>query len=267
MTAGNNEVKWSYLMDMDGVLIREEEIIPGVPEFIQELQDNSINFLVLTNNSIRTRRDLSARLEQQNLYIPEESIWTSAMATATFLNTQSPKSSAYVIGESGLTTALHDVGYTLTDVNPEFVILGETRNYSFENIATAIQLIEGGAKFLATNPDNNAPSPQGMLPATGSFAAVISTATGKKPYFLGKPNPLMMRYALRKISAHSANTIMIGDRMDTDVLSGLESGLQTFLVLTGMSTRESIKQYPFRPTKILNSIADLRGKVLDPFQE
>ena len=211
-------------MDMDGVLVHEEHAIPGAPEFIQALQDRGAPFLVLTNNSIYTRRDLAARLRVSGLDVPEDRIWTSALATASFLEAQRPGGSAFVIGEAGLTTALHEAGYTLTERSPDYVILGETRTYSFSQLTRAIRLIEAGARFIATNPDPTGPSAEGSLPATGSVAALISRATNVDPYFVGKPNPLMMRSALNAIEAHSEHTAMIGDRMDTDVVSGLEAG-------------------------------------------
>ncbi|WCB92843.1 Dihydroxyacetone phosphatase [Baekduia alba] len=250
------EIK-SWLMDMDGVLVHEEQAIPGADRFIAALREREIPFLVLTNNSIYTRRDLAARLRASGLDIPEESIWTSALATAGFLRDQRPGGSAFVIGEAGLTTALHQEGYTLTERDPDYVVLGETRTYSFERITQAIRLIESGARFIATNPDATGPSPDGSLPATGAVAALITRATNRDPYYVGKPNPLMMRSALNAIDAHSETTAMIGDRMDTDVVSGLEAGLETVLVLTGVSTRESAELFPFRPSRILDSVADL----------
>jgi NagD protein len=251
----------SWLMDMDGVLVHEEEAIPGADRFIGALREREIPFLVLTNNSIYTRRDLAARLRASGLDIPEESIWTSALATARFLEDQRPGGSAFVIGEAGLTTALHQSGYTLTERDPDYVVLGETRTYSFERITQAIRLIENGARFIATNPDATGPSPDGSLPATGAVAALITRATQREPYYVGKPNPLMMRSALNAIDAHSETTAMIGDRMDTDVVSGLEAGLQTVLVLTGVSTRESAELFPFRPSRILDSVADLAAEI------
>jgi NagD protein len=253
---GRGAIK-SWLMDMDGVLVHEEEAIPGADRFIRALRDRAIPFLVLTNNSIYTRRDLAARLRASGLDIPEDSIWTSALATAKFLEDQRPGGSAFVIGEAGLTTALHQSGYTLTERDPDYVVLGETRTYSFERITQAIRLIENGARFIATNPDATGPSPDGSLPATGAVAALITRATQRDPYYVGKPNPLMMRSALNAIDAHSETTAMIGDRMDTDVVSGLEAGLETVLVLTGVSTRESAELFPFRPSRILDSVADL----------
>jgi NagD protein len=247
----------SWLMDMDGVLVREEEPIPGAAEFIARLGELEIPFLVLTNNSIYTARDLSARLRNSGIELPEERIWTSALATARFLEDQRPGGSAYVIGEAGLTTALHSAGYTLTERNPEYVVLGETRTYSFERITQAIRLIAAGARFIATNPDATGPTLDGPLPATGSVAALISRATGIEPYFVGKPNPLMMRSALNAIDAHSETTAMIGDRMDTDVVSGLEAGMETILVLTGLTTGEDAERHPYRPSRIIDSIADL----------
>lgn len=265
MTTDSRAPGWTYLMDMDGVLVHEEHLVPGADAFLSELQASDTPFVVLTNNSIRTPRDLRARLLQSGLDIPERAIWTSALATATFLHNQRPNGTAYVVGESGLTTALHDIGYVLTDNDPDYVVLGETRTYSFEAITTAIRLVERGARFIATNPDATGPSRDGSLPATGSVAALITRATGREPYYVGKPNPLMMRSALRSIGAHSENTLMIGDRMDTDVVSGLEAGLQTILVLTGISTRETVESFPYRPTLVLNSVADLVGRTGDPF--
>lgn len=258
---------WVYLMDMDGVLVHEDQIIPGADTFVAELRAAQTPFVVLTNNSIRTPRDLRARLIESGLDIPEESIWTSALATATFLAEQRPGGSAYVVGESGLTTALHEIGYVLTETNPDYVVLGETRTYSFEAITKAIRLVESGSRFIATNPDATGPSRDGSLPATGSVAALITRATGHEPYYVGKPNPLMMRSALRKIGAHSENTLMIGDRMDTDIVAGLEAGLRTILVLTGISTEESMKKYPYRPTQVMNSVADLVGRTQTPFDD
>jgi len=244
-------------MDMDGVLVHEELAIPGAPEFIAALRDRGAPFLVLTNNSIYTRRDLAARLRISGLDVPEERIWTSALATASFLEAQRPGGSAFVIGEAGLTTALHEAGYTLTEREPDYVILGETRTYSFSQLTRAIRLIEAGSRFIATNPDPTGPSAEGSLPATGSVAALISRATNVEPYFVGKPNPLMMRSALNAIDAHSESAAMVGDRMDTDVVSGLEAGMYTVLVLTGITSRPEAERFPYRPSRIVESIADL----------
>jgi NagD protein len=247
----------SWLMDMDGVLVREEQPIPGADRFLARLRELGTPFLLLTNNSTYTRRDLVARLAAAGLEVPEEAIWTSALATARFLEDQRPEGSAFVIGEAGLTTALHDAGYTLTDRDPDYVVLGETRTYSFERITRAIRLIADGARFIATNPDPIGPSNEGPVPATGSVAALISRATGVEPYYVGKPNPLMMRSALNAIDAHSETAAMIGDRMDTDVVSGLEAGMETILVLTGVTSREDAERYPYRASKIVESVADL----------
>ncbi|GAA2969247.1 HAD-IIA family hydrolase [Actinokineospora diospyrosa] len=259
--------RWTYLMDMDGVLVHEEHLIPGADELIAELTATGTPFLVLTNNSIYTPRDLRARLLRTGLDVPETAIWTSALATARFLDSQRPGGSAFVIGEAGLTTALHEIGYVLTDRDPDYVVLGETRTYSFTAITRAIRLVEEGARFIATNPDATGPSREGSLPATGSVAALIERATGRAPYYVGKPNPLMMRSALRSLGAHSETTLMIGDRMDTDVRSGLEAGLHTILVLSGISGGSTAEQYPYRPTRVIGSVADLVGRTADPFPE
>jgi NagD protein len=252
----------SWLIDMDGVLVHEEQIIPGADRFLAALREREEPYLVLTNNSIYTRRDLAARLSASGLAVPEESIWTSALATASFLEDQRPGGSAFVIGESGLTTALHSSGYTMTERNPDYVILGETRTYSFERITQAIRLIEAGARFIATNPDPTGPSPHGSLPATGSVAALISRATSVEPYYVGKPNPLMMRSALNAIDAHSETTAMIGDRMDTDVVAGLEAGLHAILVLSGVATRAAAERFPYRPSRIIDSVAILADELV-----
>jgi NagD protein len=244
-----------WLTDMDGVLVHEDQALPGAVDFLRRLVERDRRFLVLTNNSIYTPRDLSARLGRAGLQVPEEFIWTSALATADFLAEQHPRGSAYVIREAGLTTALHEVGYVLTDTDPDYVVLGETRTYSFEAI-TAIRLISTGARFIATNPDVTGPTPEGPLPATGSVAALITKATGVEPYFVGKPNPMMFRSAMNRIHAHSESTMMVGDRMDTDVIAGIEAGLDTILVLTGSTTADQVSCFPFRPGRVLDSIAD-----------
>jgi len=248
-------------MDMDGVLVHQEQLIPGADRFIQRLEQTGHRFLVLTNNSIYTPRDLAARLALTGLQVPEEAIWTSALATARFLDQQRPQGTAFVIGEAGVTTALHQVGYVLSEREPDYVVLGETRTYSLEAITRAIRLIGAGARFIATNPDPTGPSPDGPQPATGAVAALITRATGVRPYFVGKPNPLMMREALRAIDAHSEPTVMIGDRMDTDIVAGMEAGLQTILVLSGITTRQEAERFPFLPSRIVDSVADLVDKI------
>jgi NagD protein len=246
-----------WMTDMDGVLVHEGRLIPGADAFIARLREKGRPFLVLTNNSIYTPRDLQFRLRNSGIDLPVDSIWTSALATATFLDDQRPQGSAYVVGEAGLTTALHEIGYVLTDNAPDYVVLGETRTYSFEAVTTAIRLIRAGARFVATNPDPTGPSSEGVLPATGSVAALISRATNVDPYFIGKPNPLMMRAALNRLQAHSETTAMIGDRMDTDIVAGLEAGMRTVLVLTGIMQAEDVERFPYRPNRVVASIADL----------
>jgi NagD protein len=246
-----------WLTDMDGVLVHEGQALPGAAEFLTRLRERGRRFLVLTNNSIYTARDLRARLSTSGLEVPESAIWTSALATAQFLAAQKPDGSAYVIGEAGLTTALHEVGYVLTDSAPDYVVLGETRTYSFEAITKAIRLIGAGARFIATNPDPTGPSAEGPLPACGAVAALITRATGADPYVVGKPNPMMFRSAMNTIAAHSETTAMVGDRMDTDIVAGIEAGLSTFLVLTGSTRRADVARYPFQPSMIVESVGDL----------
>ncbi|MGO3151698.1 MAG: HAD-IIA family hydrolase [Galactobacter sp.] len=247
----------SWLTDMDGVLVHENEPIPGAADLLQGWRDQGLNYLVLTNNSIYTPRDLAARLASSGLEIPEENIWTSALATAAFIADQQKTARVYCIGEAGLTTALHEAGVILTDTDPDFVVLGETRTYSFEAITKAIRLIMDGARFISTNPDATGPSLEGVLPATGAIAALISKATGRVPYVVGKPNPMMFRSAMNRIQAHSESTGMIGDRMDTDIIAGMEAGLRTFLVLSGITHRGDIARFPFRPNFVMDSVQDL----------
>src|SRR6059058_1373319 len=246
-----------YLTDMDGVIVRGTTLIQGAAEFVQRLRIQEIPFLILTNNSQYTPRDLQVRLSYMGLDVPSEAIFTSALATAQFLHSQRPGGRAYAIGESGLTTALHDQGYILTDQDPEYVVLGETTTYSFERITQAVRFVTAGARLIATSPDVMGPGEGGIVPATGAVAALISAATGIKPYYIGKPNPLMMRSALRALNAHSEDSAMIGDRMDTDIIAGVESGLRTILVLTGVTSREMVERFPYRPTWIRESIADV----------
>ncbi len=247
----------SYLLDMDGVLLRGNQPVPGAQQFIERLTEAGAKFAVLTNNPMYTPRDLQYRLANAGLSVPAERLFTSAMATAQFLHSQMPKGSAFAIGESGLTSALHDVGYVLTEQEPDYVVLGETTNYSFERIAKAVRLVAAGARFIATNPDPVGPTDRGIEPACGAMAALIEAATSVKAYFVGKPNPLMMRSALRFLHAHSENTVMVGDRMDTDVIAGVESGLETILVLTGVTQEDEVSRWPYRPTRVLPSVAEI----------
>lgn len=247
----------NYFIDMDGVLMRGSAPVPGAAEFIKWLLETGSKFLLLTNNSLYTPRDLRLRLQRSGLQVPAERIYTSAMATAKFLQTQDPDGTAYAVGESGLTTALHEVGYTLTDSEPDYVVLGETRSYASEHIVRATRLVAAGARFVATNPDVKDPGEDGIAPATGAMAALISTTTGVKPYFVGKPNPLMMRTALNSIDAHSEESVMIGDNMETDIVMGLESGMETILVLTGVTRRENLSRYSYGPSRVVESIAEL----------
>ncbi len=247
----------NFLIDMDGVLVKGKALIPGADHFIDKLRKTDTKFLILTNNPLYTQRDLEYRLRSSGLNVPADNIFTSAMATARFLQSQRPNGTAFVIGETGLTQALHDVGYVQTDTAPDYVVLGEVNSYNFEVITKAVRLINDGALFIATNPDNTGPIESGIVPATGAMAALIEKATGKAPFFVGKPNPLMMRTAMRYLGVHSENTVMVGDRMDTDVVAGVMSGLETILVLSGVSSMADVEKYPYRPGSIVNSVADI----------
>ena len=254
----------NFLIDMDGVLIHGKTIIPGADEFINRLIKQRRKFLLLTNNPVFTPRDLAHRLNETGIKIKENQIFTSALATAAFLDRQRPNGKAFVLGESGLTQAIHDIGYIITDINPDYVVLGETLAYNFEMIKKAIRLIhDNGARFIATNPDSSGPSEGGLVPACGAMAALIEKASGVSPMFIGKPNPLMMRTALNYLNVHSENTIMVGDRMDTDIVAGITSGMETILVLTGVTDKEDIGKFPYLPTHIKKSVADIEPKDFD----
>lgn len=247
----------NYLIDMDGVLVSGRTLIPGADQFLGRLNARGAEYLVLTNNALYTPGDLAHRLSSIGLDIPAGRIFTSAMATAHFLSSQKPKGTAFVIGESGLTGAIHEAGYVITDLNPDYVVLGETNSYNMPLITKAVRLVAAGSHFIATNPDPSGPTEQGMVPACGAMAALIEKASGFSPFFVGKPNPLMMRSALNFLGLHSENTVMVGDRMDTDIIGGLESGMETILVLTGVTRREDVARYPYQPTHILESVADI----------
>jgi len=247
----------SYLIDMDGVIVRGSELIPGADQFLARLQARGIKFLILTNNPMYTPIDLLHRLQRIGVNLTTEHLYTAALATAYFLSKQKPNGTAFVIGESGLTQALHEVGYVLTDHAPDYVVVGETTSLSYERLTHAVRLVTAGARLIATNPDPSGPGEGGLVPACGAIAAFIEAATGVAPYFVGKPNALMMRTALRFLNEHSENAIMVGDRMDTDIRVGTEAGLETVLVLTGVTQRDMVERFPYQPTRIVDSVADL----------
>lgn len=243
---------------MDGVLVSGRTLIVGAGAFLQRLKAAQVEYLVLTNNPLYTPGDLAHRLNAIGLDIPADRIFTSAMATAQFLHSQRPKATAFVIGESGLTSPVHGIGYVITDIDPDYVVLGETFSYNLEQVTKAIRLVAAGSHFIATNPDPAGPGEGGLVPACGAMAALIETATGKSPFFVGKPNPLMMRMALNYLDLHSEDTVMIGDNMRTDIIGGVQSGLETILVLSGVTRREDITQFAYQPTQIVQSVADIQ---------
>lgn len=251
------DMKKTYLIDMDGVLVHGANAIPGAVEFIRRLQEGGHKYLILTNNSRYPPADLQHRLQSAGINVEASHIYSSALATAAFVQAQKPNGTAFVLGDTGLYQALADVGYSLTDYNPDYVILGETESYPYDKIIRAIRLISDGALFIATNPDPSGPTEFGIAPGCGAVAALIEKATGLGPYYVGKPNPLIMRSALRYLDEHSENAVMVGDRMDTDIKVGLESGLDTILVLTGVTSPEIIRNFPYRPKKIVDSVADI----------
>ena len=251
--------KKGFLCDMDGVIYHGNHILPGAAEFIHWLQDTHKEYLFLTNNSGMTPRELHQKLWRMGLDVPEEHFYTSALATAAFLADQAPGCSVYALGEAGLLNALYDRGITMNDVNPDYVVIGEGNTYNYENILKAVRLVTNGAKLIGTNSDLTGPSEDGIIPACRAMIAPIELATGKTAYFVGKPNPLMMRTGLRILGVHSAEAVMIGDRMDTDMVAGIETGLDTCLVLSGVTSREDIEQFPYRPRLVLNGVGDIPG--------
>ena len=251
-----NEKK-GFICDMDGVIYHGNMVLPGVIDFIKWLKDNDKKFLFLTNSSERTQREIHQKLRRMNIDVDEANIYTSALATAAFVKSQAPRCSAYVIGDSGLFNALYDADITINDVNPDYVIVGETHNFNYENILKAVRLVEKGAKLIGTNTDITGPGEGGIFPACRALISPIQLATGKEPYFVGKPNPIMMRTGLAMLGCEPEDAVIVGDRMDTDIISGIESGIDTVLVLSGVSTRETINNFPYRPKYILNGVGEI----------
>jgi NagD protein len=254
---------FGYLIDMDGVVYREDHLIPGAAQFIRRLQDEGIPFLFLTNNSQRTRRDVATKLRRLGIDVGEEHVFTCAMATARFLADQKPNGTAYVIGEGGLLTALHTHGYSVVDRDPDYVVIGEGRTLNFENVEAALGMILGGAKLVATNPDPNCPTGNGgTRPGCGAIVAMLESASGRKAFSVGKPSPIMMRAARKALNLDAAHTIMVGDTMETDILGGVQMGYRTLLVLSGGTRVEDLKRYAYVPDKVVSSIADLDPEAL-----
>lgn len=252
--------KQGFISDMDGVIYHGNILLPGVKEFVEWLYKENKSFLFLTNASERSPRELQQKLARMGLEVDESHFYTSALATANFLKEQAPGCSAYVIGAPGLVNALYDVGVTMNDINPDYVVVGETDSYNYNMIVKAVQLVQKGARLIGANPDMTGPSEHGIIPACQALVAPIELATGKKPYYVGKPNPLMMRTGLKLLGVHSADAVMIGDRMDTDIVAGMESGLMTVLVMSGVSNLENIKEFSYRPSLILNGVGDIPRK-------
>jgi len=259
MDLGPIRERKAFISDMDGVIYHGNQLLPGVKAFVQWLRDEGKKFLFLTNSSQRSPRELSQKLGRLGIEVEEEHFYTSALATAGFLGRQCPGGSAYVIGEAALTGALYDVGFTMNDVDPDYVVCGETDNYSYEKIVKAVQLVRNGAKLIGTNPDINGPVEGGIVPACAALVAPIEQASECQAYYVGKPNPLMMRHALKKIGCRREETVIVGDRMDTDILAGIESEIETVLVLTGVTSREDLFRFPYQPRHILNGVSEIPG--------
>lgn len=253
----NFNAKKGFICDMDGVIYHGNKILPGVAEFISWLQSEGKEFLFLTNNSGSTPKELQQKLARMGLDVPEKHFYTSALATAAFLREQSPGCSVYAIGEAGLFNALYDAGITMNDVNPDYVVMGEGKSYSLDSLTKATNLVLNGARLIGANSDVSGPIENGITPACRALVAPIEMATGTQAYFCGKPNPLMMRTGLKLLGCHSGEAVMVGDRMDTDIISGLESGMSTVLVLSGVSTPETLKTYAYRPTVVLDGVGEI----------
>lgn len=249
--------KKGFICDMDGVIYHGNNILPGVKEFVSWLQEENKSFLFLTNSSERSPRELRQKLLRMGLDVGEEHFYTSALATAAFIKSQNPTATAYIIGEAGLINALYEAGITMNDVNPDYVIVGETRNYNYASIEKAVGLIFNGAKLIGTNPDMTGPSEKGIVPACRALVSPISLTTGVEAYYLGKPNPLMMKTGLKMLGVDIEDAVIVGDRMDTDIISGIESGIETALVLSGVTTPEILKMYPYRPKYIFNGVGEI----------
>ena len=250
-------LKTGFIIDMDGVIYHGNKLLPGVKDFVKWLQTENKRFVFLTNSSERSPRELREKLKRLGIEVDDSVFYTSALATAMFLASQKPKGSAFIIGEAGLINALYNVGYTMNNVDPDYVVMGETHTYSYEKIEQAVNLVLKGARLIGANPDLTGPTENGIAPATKSLIAPIELATGRNAYFIGKPNPLMMRNALKKINCHREESIIIGDRMDTDIVAGLESEIDTCLVLSGITNRKDMVDYAYFPKYILNGVADI----------
>ena len=259
----NLHSKSAFICDMDGVIYHGNRLLDGVADFVEWLQDHDKQFLFLTNSSERSPRELSLKLARMGLEVGEEHFYTSALATASFLATQCPGGSAYVIGEPGLVNALYEAGFSMNDYNPDYVVFGETRSMSYEKIEHAVKLVQNGAKLIGTNPDLTGPTDHGIVPACRALIAPIALTAGVEPYFVGKPNPLMMRHGLKKLNCSRRDAALIGDRMDTDIIAGIESELDTVLVLSGVSTLQTVRQFPYRPMYIMNGVGDVVKEELD----
>ena len=249
--------KKGYICDMDGVIYHGNLLLDGTAQFVHWLEENQKKYIFLTNSSERSPRELQEKLERLGLHVGEEHFYTSALATAAFLKSQCPSGSAYVIGEAGLVGALYNAGFSMNDVNPDYVVVGETSSFSYEKILKAVKLVRGGAKLIGTNPDITGPIENGIAPATRALISPIEMTCGKQAYFVGKPNPLMMRHAQKRLGVKPEDMAIIGDRMDTDVIAGIESEMDTVLVLSGVTTPEIMNSYPYRPTYVLNGVGDI----------
>lgn len=253
----NIKEKVGFICDMDGVIYHGNRILEGVADFVNWMIDNNKRFVFLTNSPEKTPQELSMKLERMGLTVSADHFYTSAMATAAFLKSQNPNCTAYVIGEAALSKALYDQGIYMNDVNPDYVVVGETRTYSFEKLEKAVNLVRGGARLIGTNPDITGPTEGGIVPATGALISPIEIATGKRAYFVGKPNPVMLRHGIKKLDCHSEDIAFIGDRMDTDIIAGIESNVDTILVLSGVTTLQDIDKFPYRPKYVFSGVGEI----------
>jgi NagD protein len=253
--------KTAFISDMDGVIYHGNHLLPGAADFVRLLEERGLKYLFLTNSSERTPRELSEKLSRLGVKVAPEHFYTSALATADFLSRQKPGCSVFAIGEAGLTNALYEKGISINDVDPDYVVIGESRNYSIERVEKAVRLVLAGAKLVGTNPDLTGPTEHGIVPATGALIAPIELATGKKAYFIGKPNPFMMRRAVKYLNAASRETVIIGDRMDTDIIAGVEAEVETVLVLSGVTAPSDINRFAYTPRYVMAGLFELVEKL------
>ena len=251
--------KKGFICDMDGVIYHGDHLLPGAQDFVEWLKNESKRFLFLTNSSEKSPRELKEKLDRLGIQVEASHFYTSALATASFLASQRPNGSAYVIGEAGLIKALYEAGFSMNEINPDYVVVGESRSYSYEKIERAVKLVRNGAKLIGANPDLTDKMGKDFAPATGALIAPIELSSGIQAYFVGKPNPIMMRHARKLLGCERQDTAIVGDRMDTDIVAGIHSDIDTVLVLSGVTSQEDLNHFAYHPRYVLSGVGDIPG--------